>query len=818
MTNFQNSKKHRLIKLTLVIISGLILLLFSSFQKEIDNGFINYSNLIIGGKEIEPAIVILEISAGDIEKLGGWPLKRNYYALLLNELSKLNTAAIGIEVFLADNLSFQTIYNDLLIDQIEENGNVVLGALAEGVIEGDNYFSAYSIKMPMNIEGNEIRTGHLNFATGEGVIIPSEIYGPDRTEKSFSTVIYELYTGKRFKERNLRVNFYNSYKEFKCFSVLEFFNKLENGDDQLQYFEDKVVLIGVTDPAISKSISTGFDDFLPGVALHAFALDNQLTGRYVNDHSKFISSLILFFLVLIFSVQPIRKPVRAYLLIWLLLLFFSFTVFISFNIDIGASCFILPLLFLTAAEVGINFYRSKKEVHQTLSEKTLLLDNLYEKEKELERLKKNASDTKASGTLLHRINELENEINKLKVVDEEDKQIADLSLDKTKLFEGIVYRSIAMQNVVNVVKKVAPENATVLILGESGSGKELIARALHNLSPRKNENFVAVNCAALSDSLLESELFGHVKGAFTSAVEDKKGMFEAADKGTIFLDEIGETSENFQVKLLRILQTGELQKVGSVETKHVDVRIVAATNKILSKMVEEKKFREDLFYRLNVINIELPPLRERKDDIGIIAEYFVKKEDPQLNISQAALKILEEQKWKGNIRELESVIKRAVIFAKAEDRRIIRLSDLPEEIGAIKNSDLESMILNSLREKKFSRSSINQTAKELGNLSRTVVSENFRGLCLKNFISAAFDFEKTVEIISASKDREILNRVSSKLQIYLSNIEDDVRNSNNNFEDVKTELNSKYKNLPQKYHLFLDEIIKYYLSKKPGNN
>jgi transcriptional regulator with PAS, ATPase and Fis domain len=201
-----------------------------------------------------------------------------------------------------------------------------------------------------------------------------------------------------------------------------------------------------------------------------------------------------------------------------------------------------------------------------------------------------------------------------------------------------------MKNVVDLIKKSAPTDATIMITGESGSGKELVAKAIHTMSKRKDNKFVAVNCAALTESLLESELFGHVKGAFTGAVIDKAGKFETANYGTIFLDEIGETTENFQVKLLRVLQSGEYDKVGSVNTAFTDVRVISATNKDLKQLIKEKKFREDLYYRLNVININISPLRERKEDIESIARYFCESEI-KYNLSLAVLKSLNDYDW-----------------------------------------------------------------------------------------------------------------------------------------------------------------------------
>lgn len=231
----------------------------------------------------------------------------------------------------------------------------------------------------------------------------------------------------------------------------------------------------------------------------------------------------------------------------------------------------------------------------------------------------------------------------------------------------IIGKSSGISEVAQKVQKVAPAKTTVLLLGESGTGKELFARAVHNLSPRREYPFVPINCAAIPKELLESELFGHEKGSFTGADARKIGKFELADKGTIFLDEIAEMDLSLQAKLLRILQEGEIERVGGIKSIKIDVRIVAASNKDIKQAVEEKLFRDDLFYRLNVFPIVIPPLRERKDDIPLLVEYFINKYCIELkttlkNISDDVLDLLVDYPWKGNARELENCIERAIIL------------------------------------------------------------------------------------------------------------------------------------------------------------
>ena len=249
-------------------------------------------------------------------------------------------------------------------------------------------------------------------------------------------------------------------------------------------------------------------------------------------------------------------------------------------------------------------------------------------------------------------------------------------------FSNILGRSDAMQQVFATIEQVAATNSTVLIGGESGTGKELVARAIHFNSLRRDRPFVAVNCGAVPETLLESELFGHVRGAFTGAHANKKGLVEAAEGGTIFLDEIAEMASSMQVKLLRVLQDRRFRRLGGTEEVQADVRVIAATHQDLPKMVAEGKFREDLFYRLNVLAIKLPPLRERQEDIPLLAEQFLQQLASQMGkgvrtISAEALTLLQQHPWRGNVRELQNAIERAVALEQTE---AILPESLPEEV------------------------------------------------------------------------------------------------------------------------------------------
>ncbi|MBD3609971.1 MAG: sigma-54-dependent Fis family transcriptional regulator, partial [Gammaproteobacteria bacterium] len=254
---------------------------------------------------------------------------------------------------------------------------------------------------------------------------------------------------------------------------------------------------------------------------------------------------------------------------------------------------------------------------------------------------------------------------------------------------GMIGSSKGMQQVFNNLKKVAPTDSTVLILGESGTGKELAARALHELSTRKQSAMITVNCAAIPEGLIESELFGHEKGAFTGALDTRKGLIESAHDGTLFLDEIGELPLDVQAKLLRVLQEGEIRRVGSDTAKRVDIRLVAATHRDLKQLVNDKQFREDLYYRLRVMEITLPPLRERAEDITALSEALLEKccqrlNRPRMRFEQDALEAIKRYQWPGNIRELENLLERSVILADSNTISAALLN-LPDSAPVIRH-------------------------------------------------------------------------------------------------------------------------------------
>lgn len=796
---------------------SILLIIFSDIRRSADKKIQDVFLQVRGEENPDTNIIIIHFSEDDIARIGPWPIKRNYYALLINQLSSLGVRKIGLEIFLSSRLVTQSVYDNLLSKEIEKSGKVIMSSVAGKITSDDDNFYTDSLSFPSpKILEEKLLTGHINYIYDYDYKIPLQLIDNDIREKAFAYQISEL----DLKQKYIIVNFLSSWQKIKKYSALEFAGLVYNHSPELNNFKNKIVLIGISDLQIATSIHTPFDDRMPGIGLHAFAIDNLLNSGDYTDNDYWLSILIfpILLLVVIFFRSKIgSRVILIYALSGIILLIISFFIVSELHYIISTSMLVIPFVSVGLMEVILYVIQGKAQLKGVIDEATILRNLLHSKEDELSKLQTELNESgEESVQLVKKIESLRNAIDKLKE-NEDDRSATTFDGERIEEdFYGIIYSSKSIAQVVELIKKSAPTDSTVLITGESGTGKELVAKAIHSLSKRRDKNFIAVNCGALTDSLLESELFGHMRGSFTGAHTDTEGRFELADEGTIFLDEIGETTENFQVKMLRVLQSGEIEKVGSTKTQKVNVRVVAATNKNLPLLVKEKKFREDLYYRLNVIKIDVPPLRERKEDIEALVKYFIKAESTDITFSKAVLQALNEYQWKGNVRELESVIKRAVIFATSDKRKMIQLSDLPKEIVKETKYSFEDLVLESLRNKNFSRSSIVETARELGDVNRTMISENLRGLVLKSLVENQFNIEKSILEVSGSEDNKVNERVRQKFQTFLKNIENDlIKVENKEFETLKIQFSSKYKNLPVKFHLYLDEVLKWASNSSP---
>ncbi len=852
------------IGVTLVFV--LVSIIIPDLLSDIDKSILTQEYRIRGEAKVDSSIVILYLGNDDIASLGGWPLKRSYYALIINALHEVGVKAIGIDIAFTEPDIHGSEYDELLADVMKQSGNVILGgyfrALSDDTlntpeITDDSLPNRFTIKtcgpfqIPRGINLSTPIRLLMDAAAGFGHTVISSDFdvpivigiGSGRYVPAFAYKVFlNAFTqqaGRVRKENNslqipgspngnISVNYLGGVKSLNMFSVIEFlksYNIWKSGGKPSQSIEQikgAIVLIGIIAEGRSNFISTPFAQQFPSICIHATFIHNALHDNFIRRTPLIFEHLLILLVGLLCTLlMVIKKELSALLGVSEFLLIVVITSFYLFSVK----SYVVPLgyplftgMFVTAAMLMYKHKVVRERADVLDQEKNRITKLLQEKELKLGELEKELSSTQHKERENHHTQMIEEaqkyqqEISRLKDI------AADLQPLQTteetpiavrKEFSSIIYQSGGpMEEIVSIIKKIAEHNTTVLLLGESGTGKELVARALHEHSRRKDKPFIAVNCGALTETLLESELFGHERGAFTGAAKEKAGRFELADGGTILLDEVGETSEAFQVKLLRVLQDGTLERVGSTKTLKVDVRVIAATNKNLSQAVAEKKFREDLFYRLNVFPIQLPPLRERIDDIPILAEHFISLEDSRMKCSASAMEALMRNEWKGNIRELQSLVKRAVLMAKSDGRLLLRLKDFPAEITNPQNSalDLEQQIIKLLREKKFSRSSISETADDVGGLNRGTVAEYFRGYCFKAFVESRWDISAATQSIALTQDAEVCERVEKKLHEYLNNAIESVEKSKSIEQAILTS-KPKYKNLPQRYHPYLDEII-----------
>jgi len=861
--------KYFFLGLGITLVAVLLSVTSPDLFKRIDQGIVDEEYRLRGETKIDSSIVIVYFDNDDITALGGLPLKRSYYALLLQVLSELNVRAVGMDIAFTETNNGHSEYEDLLATVVERNGNVILGGYfrslsdstsqEHGIPAGLLYDSLPVIAwsrgnhpvLPTSKLLKCVKSaGHTHignefdlpsFVQSGSNLFPAfslELFrvgvGADRQGVHISSSGIDVVTDKHTyqipidKAGNVFVNIKGGTKSLHMLSavkLLKYYDMIKSGivpPSQLEYLKGKIILVGIIAEGSSKFVNTPFTSDFPSIGIHAMFVDNALHGTFTRRVSDIFVHLLVFIVgVLSTLLMSIKKEIFGIMgvaTLFLLLLVESYILFLTASIVFPL---FMPILTGLIAAVSVLIYQHKsvsEHAYDLTREQERITNLLQEKELKLHALESNLQTTRQQDIAKHRtqtaeeVKSYQEEIRRLKII-AADLQPSVGTINRQpgikQEFCGIIYGSKSpMEEIVSLVKKIADSKSTVLLQGESGTGKELVALALHSQSGRKTKPFVAVNCGALSETLLESELFGHEKGAFTGAMKERAGRFELADSGTIFLDEIGETSEAFQIKLLRVLQDGTFERVGGTTTRRVNIRIIAATNKNLEQMVIEKKFREDLYYRLNVFTVRLPALRERAEDIPLLVEHFIALEEAGLNCSASVMNTLKQYSWKGNIRELQSIIKRAVLLSKAEGRAMLRLKDFPEEIAKEQNVsvNIEEQILRLLREKEFSRSSISETADDIGGLNRGTVAEYFRGYCFKAFVESEYDVAVTAKLVAQSSDELIHKKVEKKLIEYIGNAIEHAKSSQSG-EQVILASKPKYKNLPQKYHNYLDEII-----------
>ncbi len=805
-----------------------------------------------GSRPVSESLFLVYVGSEDIAELGGWPLTRDYYGYLLHVLKDLKSRTVGLDIMFSSPDRHHPEYDQLLSDFIAAHGNICL-PMTFAEMDGEDKREPEGSEPAFPLKQLEESAAGLGFSNiGDELVVrrpPVVARYNEKAVLSFGAELARLHLGsgkdiftdgrelrmpdssgnwRRFSldaGGELLLNHFGDIEEIPSISLVNLFKQYRQHPDTL-LLKDKLVLVAVTAPGTAALVSTPLNSLFPASLIHATVAENILSENSIRQPGQLVNVMIL----LIFAAIPVflagRLQGRQLLVvisgIILLSWFGAHAVFIWLNGSVTLFYPVLGLLLNTAIQSGYVIKQRRNEdaalrslLNEQVSFKTSQLQAARE---ELNLLKSQLTEEEQLSRQVRERTEAQNAaIRKLEKEVRDLKQY-DLSQEKAaKLpdFKEIVHAPDSkLRDVLQMVMKVSDDDIPVLITGETGTGKEMIAHTIHRTGLRKTAPFIAVNCGALSETLLESELFGHEKGSFTGAVSRRKGRFERADGGTIFLDEISETSASFQAKLLRVLQEGTFERLGAEQTLRADVRIIAATNKDLQAEQAENRFRSDLFYRLNGFPIQLPPLRGRQSDIPLLCAHFLKKYGFEriTGISDRAMDLMRGYAWPGNVRELENTVRRAAILAQSAGREQIREADLPEEMRHMDRGDvlaevhvpLEDQILQSLRRLAFSRSAIKETARALGNRDRGTITEYFRGICFEHLVQCGFDCEAACKSIAGQDEgaqAETVANVKRKLNAYMDNL-------NNIREKSSTEdLSSAYKGLPKKYHAYLDQVI-----------
>jgi len=805
-----------------------------SINRNFEHAFTDLKFTLRGKRPFPDYFMFIHINAEDIQAIGSWPLTRDYYGYVIHILHTLGAKVIGFDL-LFDTADLRYPENDESFGSFMETSKKVCLPMVFSKIEFDSFHvsipkgvnTVYPIH-PFKKHAAAIGFSNLGYET---IIrnVPIAAFSEGRRIMSFGYELARLFvdgvdttlrmTSRGFefldtnghhyclpvdREGRLRLNHFGDISQVQSMGFLDLLQTYQTNPDSIN-LKGKLVLIAVTSPGLAPITRTPMSAALPASLIHATVAENLIQQNSIRILPFTIQCVVIamiFLSILLIDRLQRERFVLGFILVLVFYWIASLTVFVFGHV-------ILPLFYpsLSGLLLGLSIHwvhqkRAIKEIHL---QSELLRSEIEVKQSQLEEREMELSlliqkhDLERIQAEKSKIRELEKQIRDLQTSLKTDK------IPKHHLFpEVICSKKSKMNHVLDLIAKIQSDDISVLISGETGTGKELIARAIHQSGHRAHAPFIAVNCGALPETLLESELFGHEKGSFSGALAQRRGRFELANGGTLFLDEITETTLHFQSKLLRVLQEGTYERVGGEKTLHADVRIIAATGKNIEDRIQKGLFREDLFYRLNGFPVKLPSLRDRIEDIPLLVNHFLKKYGYQTNLSfsDRVLDLLKRYLWPGNVRELENVIRRAAILARSESRDLIQMKDIPLELtefdsekeGMLRYQGLDEQILEMLRALQFSHSAIGQTAKGLGNRDRGTVTEYFRGLCFQYLTQNGYDLNETAKAIAGTQDNAIVERIKRKIEGYLGNLKD---------------IKSSSKGLPQKYHEYLEQIFQY---------
>ncbi|MBD3384072.1 CHASE2 domain-containing protein [candidate division KSB1 bacterium] len=794
--------------------------------------------ILRGERDHHDSLYFVTIGARDAEDLGGWPISRDYYGLISYILQENGAKSIAFDVLFHRRDERYPEYDQALIDFIS-SGPVALAmafqslqdstrldwgrypsrpfpALDESVAAagfsnvGDQF---YALQAPVAVESRFGTVYSLGVQTARLAL------NCDALPEHLSSFPLSI-QGSHGKTCSLPINkkgrvWLNHFGDFTRVRQLSLTNLLRRyrDDENLAFLQDRIVFVGVTIPGVASTVMTPFDPASPAFLIHATVTENILQQNFIRVLPLWARILLTAIFVAALML-PLRWGRRKF--VFLSLLFFAFFIVIAvilFSWLFIALPLVLPLLigllallttWMRLRGIQIQQHRQREQAwEQEVSEKQ---KQIVQTRQDLQRLQTEQNQHQQSyQAVAEEKQKLMRE--KQELLEALQARVSDLQPQTVKSHEFTLFPEIIrghkskLQESLQLLHTVRDSDLPVLFVGETGSGKEVLAQALVRAGQRRDKPLIAVNCGAISETLLESELFGHEKGAFTGAQARKRGYFEQADGGTLFLDEISETSEAFQIKLLRVLQEGVIQRVGDEHAIHIDVRILAASNRDLEKDVRQGRFRQDLYYRLNAFPVPIPPLRQRPQDIPPLADYFLKKHSAETvrYFSQQAINCMQSWSWPGNVRELENIVQRAAILASSQGRNIIQSNDLPEEMRlsapeTVEFKSLAGQILDSLRAKGFSHASVSQSARELGNRDRSTIAEYLRGMCYEALVHHHGDENSAARELAATLDPQVIERVRKKIAAYRKKLE-------------TTPPDNLYKGLPRQYHDDLKALL-----------
>jgi len=763
--------------------------------------------------KFEAPIRIIYFGENDIERLGGWPVKRNIYGYLVEKLKALGVKEIGFHVYWGKDSDLND-ENDLFLTSILNKNNNIIGSFyfenigdvskpvtpfpeLQWTVDGirKDLTVASGIQSPDKI----FLTGNTNFGfvnlelTKDGICDEAILltkYG-DGIYPSFSNLIARNFQKISIDSSisKIKINFKINANHLPKISVREIIRP-ENPEQLKKELSGSIALIGVISSQLGFEKSTPIDPAIPVIGIHAQIVDNLIADNYLKMFPRYVYPIIFLMIIVLMELFKIKKlKLQIYYLsscagLFILLM----PMFWTFSIIFQLYTYLFTLGLFLLIFTGTSVVKQKRRYLQESENRKRLEEQFIQKAQSAAKLVQENLELRQK--YKDEIADLREELSEVSHGSPEiiEKEFPDIMCSANS----------PMIKVLAELTRIAKTDEPVLITGESGTGKELIAKAIHQKSERKDKPIIIVNCGALSESLLESELFGHKKGAFTGANNTKIGFFEAADKGTILLDEITETSPSFQAKLLRILQDGFFFKVGSTEVQKVNVRVIAATNKNIEEIIELHKFRQDLYFRLNVLPVHLPPLRDRIDDILLLLHFFLKNN--KIKISSSALQLLKSYFWPGNIRELQNISARMKLL---DEGSIVTSNWIKQHLSLnsqpTQSDSLDDEILILFRELDFRNDANSIIAQKVGNLHRSRITEYLKGKTFQFFFEEEFNMDKAIRRFNPEPDEQLDERIRNRMIKYLKYLSNKL-DPNLSIDSNMKKLTPQIRTLPITYH------------------